>query len=148
MSVGRICQREIDIAEPHDTVDVAAVRMQQREVGALVVLDEERRVKGVVTDRDLVLRVLARKKNPHELRVEDVMTRDPHTVTEDTPIEGAVSLMHSGEFRRLPIVDDEGRLVGLVSLDDVLLLLCEEFASIRGLLQRETPKKVAGSLSD
>lgn len=148
MSVGRICQREIDVAEAHDTVDVAAVRMQQREVGALVVLDEERRVEGIVTDRDLVLRVLARKKNPRELRVADVMTRAPHTVTEDTPIESAVSLMHSGEFRRLPIVDDEGRLAGLISLDDVLLLLCDEFASIGGLLQRETPKKVAGNLSD
>jgi CBS domain-containing protein len=146
MSVGRICQREIDVAEPSETIAAVAARMQQREVGALVVLDEERRVTGIVTDRDLVLRVLARKKDPQKTLVEDVMTRAPYTVTEETSIENAVSLMHSGEFRRLPIVDDDRRLVGLVSLDDVLLLLCEEFASIRGLLQRETPKKAAGSL--
>jgi hypothetical protein len=59
----------------------------------------------------------------------------------------AVSIMRRGEFRRLPVVDKEGRLVGLVSLDDILLLLCEEFGSIRGLLERETPKKAAGSHS-
>lgn len=148
MSVGRICQREVDFAEAHETVTAAAVRMQQREVGALVVLDDDRRVAGIVTDRDLVLRVLARKKDPHETLLRDAMTRGPHTVTEDVSIESAVSLMHSGEFRRLPVVDGERHLVGMVTLDDVLLLLCEEFASIRGLLQRETPKKAAGSLSD
>lgn len=144
MSVGRICQREVDLATERETVTTAAVRMQQREVGTLVVVDAAKRVSGIVTDRDLVLRVLALKVDPHKTPLSEVMTPAPRTVSEETSIEEAVELMRGGEFRRLPVVDHDGHLVGLVSLDDVLLLLCEEFASVRGLLESETPKKVAG----
>jgi Mg/Co/Ni transporter MgtE len=71
------------------------------------------------------------------------MTRYPKTITEDATIEDALSLMRSGAFRRIPVVDREGRLVGLVALDDVLMLLCEEFTTIGTLLKRETPVAAA-----
>ena len=71
------------------------------------------------------------------------MTREPKTVSEDTPIEIAVSQMRAGAFRRLPVVDQRGELVGLVTLDDILMLLCEEFQSIGTLLRKETPVAAA-----
>ena len=70
------------------------------------------------------------------------MTRTPVTVSEDDSIESALSLMRSGRFRRLPVVAGEGKLAGLVSLDDVLMLLAEGFVEIGRLLQQETPRGV------
>jgi CBS domain-containing protein len=145
MSVGRICQREVDFVDPGESVFQAAERMHQRTVGALVVLDPKHRPIGIVTDRDLTLRAIAACRDPFTTTVAEVMTRDPKTVAEETAIEMALSLMRSGAFRRLPVVDQDDRLVGLVTLDDVLLLLCEEFAAIGGLLTRETPVAAAES---
>ena len=67
------------------------------------------------------------------------MTKNPRTVSEAAPIEQALSLMRSGGFRRLPVVRDDGTLVGLVSLDDILSLLAEEFAQVGSLVEKEMP---------
>lgn len=143
MSVGRICVREVDLADPDESVWQAAERMHQRGVGTLLVLDEWKKPIGIVTDRDLVERVLAKALDSSETRVRDAMTRHPRTISEESPIESALSLMRSGRFRRLPVVDREEKLVGLLSLDDVLMLLAEEFLQIGRLLERETPRGVA-----
>ena len=143
MSVGRICIRDVDLAEPTENVWKAAERMHQRCVGTLVVTDEWNKPAGIVTDRDLVERVLAEGRDAQTTLVQDVMTPSPQTIAEDEPIEEALSRMRNGRFRRLAVVDTEGKLVGLVSLDDVLMLLAEEFLEIGKLLERETPRGVA-----
>jgi len=135
MSVGRICSREIDIAEANETARDAARRMHQRDVGTLVVLNDDRQPIGLVTDRDLVCRVLAPPRDPEATRVREIMTTNPKVLREDSPIEGALGLMRAGSFRRVPIVDASGRLVGILTLDDVLALLAEEFGHIGGLLE-------------
>jgi len=137
MSVGRICSREIDIAEANETARDAARRMHQRDVGTLVVLNDDRQPIGLVTDRDLVCRVLAPPRDPETTRVREIMTTNPKVLREDSPIEGALGLMRAGSFRRVPIVDASGRLVGILTLDDVLALLAEEFGHIGGLLERQ-----------
>jgi CBS domain-containing protein len=139
MSVGKICQREVDFAGADESVFLAAERMRDRTVGALVVINERRQPIGILTDRDVTLRVVAAGRDPHDTTVEDVMTREPKVAQEQTPIEIAVAQMRSGAFRRLPVVDGNGELVGLITLDDILMLLCEEFNSIGGLLAREIP---------
>jgi CBS domain-containing protein len=121
----------------------AAERMHQRTVGVLVILDGDRRPIGIVTDRDLVVRAIAGGRDPYTTTVADVMTRHPQTVGEETAIESALSVMRSGAFRRLPVVNHDDRLVGLVTLDDILMLLCEEFQSIGSLLRKETPVAAA-----
>jgi CBS domain-containing protein len=143
MSVGKICQREVDFADSEETVFRAAERMRDRTVGALVVLDKARQPIGILTDRDVALRIVAAGRDPNDTMVEEVMTREPKTASEETPIEIAVSQMRAGAFRRLPVVDEAGELVGLVTLDDILMLLCEEFNSIGALLARETPVSAA-----
>lgn len=143
MTTGRICQREVDFADSTESVFRAAERMHQRTVGALVVLDGDRRPIGIVTDRDLVTRSIAGSRDPHTTTVAEVMTLNPKTVSEEAAIDSAISLMRSGAFRRLPVVDRDDRLVGLVTLDDILMLLCEELTSIGALLQRETPVAAA-----
>lgn len=147
MSVGRICVRDVDLADEDEAVWQVAERMHQRAVGTLVILNDAKQPIGIITDRDLVERVLAQRRDPSTASVREVMTADPKTIPEDAPIESALSLMASGRFRRLPVVNGEGKLVGLLSLDDVLMLFAEEFTQIGQLLERETPRGVvAGSI--
>jgi CBS domain-containing protein len=142
MSVGRICVREVDTANPEETVAVAAERMHQRAVGTLVVVNLAGQVVGIVTDRDLMSRVLAKGRNPANTPVTEVMTVNPKTVSEQTSIESALLIMRSGRFRRIPVVDRDNRLVGLITLDDIIMLLAEEFTQIGRLLTRETPRAI------
>lgn len=143
MSVGRICTREVDIAHADESVWQIAERMHQRVVGTLVVIDKDRVPVGIITDRDLVERVLAKALDPNSTTVQEVMTPAPETVDEQTPIEQAIALMRRERCRRLPVVDDQGQLAGLLSLDDVLQLLAEELTSVGELLEQQTVKAVA-----
>jgi len=143
MSVGRICVRSVDVAKMNESVSVAARRMHARNVGTLIVVDDDQRPLGLVTDRDLVVRVLAESRNASQTTVGDVMSRLPHTVNEETPIEDAMGIMRDGPYRRLPVVGHDGRLVGILSLDDILDLLAEEFGEIGRLLRKESPQSLA-----
>ncbi len=143
MSLGRICVRSVDVADPTEAVWQAAERMRQRGVGTLLIVDEWHKPIGIVTDRDLVLRVLAEGLHGNTVLVRDVMTADPKSLPEDAPIEEALKLMQAGGFRRVPIVNGEGKLVGLVSLDDILMLLSDGFRAIGELIERETPRGIA-----
>ena len=145
MSVGRICNREVDLAEPDEAVQIAAQRMNSRNVGTLMVLDNDSRPVGILTDRDLAIRVVGKGLDSLGTMVRDVMSKAPECVREDTPIETALSYMRAGPFRRLPVVDDDGKLLGLVSLDDVLDLLSEEFNEIGRLVRHEGPTVLAES---
>jgi CBS domain-containing protein len=147
MSVGRICVREVDTADPGESVAIAAERMHQRAVGTLVVVNDSAQVIGIVTDRDLVSRVLAKGCSPKEITVREAMTVGPKTVSEQMPIESALLIMRTGRFRRIPVVDRQHKLVGLVSLDDILMLLAEEFSQVGRLLQRETPRGIIENLN-
>jgi CBS domain-containing protein len=139
MSVGRICVRRVVIASHGESAREAASRMLKEEVGALVVLDAERRPVGIVTDRDLVARCLAPGRDPERTTVGDVMSRPATRVHEGTAIEDALAEMLRAHTRRLPVVDAEDRLVGILALDDVIELLAEETATIGKLLARRTP---------
>lgn len=143
MTVGRLCVRDVDVAEPDETVQVAAQRMHSRNVGTLVVLDPAGRPIGLLTDRDLTTRVLAEGRDGNLVTIDEVMTQDVRVVDEGCPIEVALEAMRAGPFRRVPVVNKKGELVGLLSIDDVLDLLAEEFKTISGLLGRESPSAVA-----
>ncbi|HTU24350.1 MAG TPA: CBS domain-containing protein [Pirellulales bacterium] len=134
MSVGSICQREVDVTDQKTTILAAAQRMRQHARGCLIVIERGQTPVGILTDRDVVVRVVAAGLDPATTTVGEVMTQFPHLASDDMPIENALGLMRRHGFRHLPVVDDGGRLAGLVTLDDVLLLLAEEFSSIGQLL--------------
>lgn len=143
MSVGRICMRHVDVARPDESVSVGARRMQARKVGSLVVVNKLFEPVGIVTDRDLVVRVLAEGLDPSQTELSEVMTRQVTTVTIETPVEDALRLMRGGSFRRLPVIDRSGRLSGIISLDDILDLLSHEFGEIGKLIVEEAPASIA-----
>ena len=136
VSVGRICVRTVIVADPKETARDAARRMTREGVGALVVVDDARRPIGIVTDRDLMARCVADGLDPAATALAAVMSAPARTVRESTEIEEALKLMARIHVRRLPVVDPEDRLVGILSLDDVLDLLAEESATIGRLLAR------------
>ena len=142
MSVKRICNPEVDVITAEEPVQTAAGRMHARKVGTLVVVNECREPIGIVTDRDLAVRVVAEGRNPTATIVDEVMTRDPETVRENTAVEDALRIMRNGCFRRVPVVDDDNQLVGLLSLDDILHLLAHDFAQIGDLMERESPESL------
>lgn len=142
MSLARICQHNVDVAREPETAWQAAERMHQRTVGTLVVVDRSRKPVGILTDRDLVVRVLAAGKEPHSITVGEVMTRNPEMVTIETPIDAVLSIMRNGAFRRVPVVAADGTLAGLVSLDDILLSLADEFTRVGELLEAQNPSAV------
>ncbi len=112
-----------------DTVETAARTMRDRGVGSLVVVREGQPL-GIVTDRDLVLRVLAEGLDPRSVRLADVVTYDPVTVATTDGIETAVARMRAHGVRRLPLVDERGQAVGIVTSDDLLVLLGGEMAAL------------------
>jgi CBS domain-containing protein len=143
MSVARICRRDVDTAEARESVRAAAQRMASRAVGMLLVLDAENRPIGLVTDRDIALRVVGEGRDPAALTVGDVMSRSPRTVSELAAIEDALALMRTHGVRRLPVVSPQGALVGVVSLDDVLALLADELWQMGRVIAKTSPQVLA-----
>lgn len=139
MSIGRICNRSVVVISPDESLREAARRMSQYNVGTLVIVDGNNVPTGIVSDRDLVVRCLAPGRDPDAMTVEEVMTTPVRRLPEETPIEDALSTMASLGVRRLPVVDRDERLAGLLSVDDVLELLTEEAESIGKLLVRYAP---------
>jgi CBS domain-containing protein len=113
--------------------------MRQRTVGSLIVVNDSKQPIGIITDRDLVIRAVADGKDAEVTPVIDVMTPDLVVASGDTPLIGALRLMRDGPFRRLPVVDSQGVLVGLVTLDDILMTLARQFSEIGDLIELETP---------
>lgn len=120
--------------------------MRQHTVGCLIVADREQFPLGILTDRDLVMRVVAAQRDAARTTVGEVMTRFPELAHEDMPIEAALELMRRRAFRRLPVIDKDGRVSGVVTLDDILILLTEELTQIGEILRRETPQAVAAAI--
>jgi CBS domain-containing protein len=96
----------------------AARKMLSEDVGSLPVVDGEALV-GMVTDRDLVLHVLAKDLDPHAVPISEVASENPVTAEPDEALDEALQRMASEQIRRLPVVDDDGRLVGILAQADI-----------------------------
>src|SRR6187200_397858 len=101
MCTGRSCGRIVDVVKTDESVWSAAERMHERGVRALVVVNADREPVGIVTDRDLLERVLTKRLNPDKTLVRQIMTMDPQTIYEGAPLDAALLLMREGGFRRL-----------------------------------------------
>lgn len=144
MSVGEICNREVIVILRNEPVVEAAKLMRQYHVGAVIVIDKSsgRTVPvGVVTDRDLVVEVLATELDETVITVGDIMAQDVFTVKESAAASEAIELMRRKTARRLPVVDESGELTGILTLDDALQLLSEELLDLAKLVRYEQKKE-------
>lgn len=122
----------VAVVEPETPALVVAQVMRRHHVGALVVVDAEEKSHpiGIVTDRDLVLELVAEGLDPAVFTAGDIMTINLVTARPDMDAMDAVELMSKHQLRRLVIADDAGRLVGIVTLEDIVELLARELGSL------------------
>lgn len=140
MSIGEICNREVVIAQRETTVLEASRLMRQYHVGDLVVVDEtdgKRVPVGIVTDRDVVLEVVSMELDASVLTAGDIMGLELATVRESEGIFETIRYMRTKGVRRLPVVDAQGALIGIITLDDLLELLTEEMSELSKLVSKE-----------
>ena len=116
-----VMTREPICCEPGDPVARAADMMRQHDVGSLPVVESRNsgRLVGIVTDRDLVTKVVAANRDVASATVRDAMTTNPASVKEDDDLNQAMSLMKDRQVRRMPVVDQSGRLSGIIAQADV-----------------------------
>ena len=133
MHIGEICTTSVIYCTRDDSVQDAALKMRQHHVGDLVVIDQpddEKLPVGIVTDRDIVVSVIALGLDPASLLVGDIMSDDLDTCAMADDVYETIERMRLRGVRRMPVVDDGGRLAGVVSADDLLGFLAEEMGEL------------------
>lgn len=140
MKVGQYCKRSvISIAGSADVAEAAKL-MRDQHVGLLVVHkqgDDGRKPTGVITDRDIVVQVIARGVDAHSVTVDDAMTRQPLIANESDELSDALQAMRLAGIRRVPVVDIRGTLTGIIALDDAIALITGLLCDISGSIKSE-----------
>jgi CBS domain-containing protein len=140
MAIGEICNREVVYVNRDVTVNAACKLMRHYHVGSLVVVDEidgKRVPAGILTDRDIVVEIGATDLDPKVITVGDIMLPELVTVAENQGVLETIGIMRSKGVRRVPIVDGESRLIGIVTIDDLLEVLAGELTDIASIVSRE-----------
>ncbi len=144
MSIGDICNREVVLVNKDSSVQDAARLMRVHHVGDLVVAEERdgRRIPiGILTDRDIVIEVIAEDVDVGSVAIGDVMSFKLLTASEQDDTFDTIKLMQTKGVRRLPVVDKQGQLVGIVTIDDLIDLLAETLMDVAGLIAYEQKRE-------
>ena len=145
LNVGEICNRSVVFAYQHMDVSEAARLMSEHHVGSLVVIEDApsgRAVVGILTDRDIVINIVARDRDAKAVGVADIMSRNPLTVRPTDSINDTLTLMRRHGVRRVPVTDSQARLIGIVTLDDLLEIVSEELNSLVLTIKSEQKREV------
>jgi CBS domain-containing protein len=136
MSIEALLAGPVQALRPHDTCAEAARQMRDANIGAIVVQDGGRPV-GVVTDRDVAVRVVAGGLDAERTPLADVMSDDPVFLSHERSLGELIAAMRDLAIRRIVVVDSQGRLEGLVSMDDLVMLLADQLGALAGAIRAE-----------
>lgn len=136
MGIERLIQRDVEHLPPDAPCIEAARLMRETGVGCVVVVEDGRPL-GVVTDRDLVLRVIALGRDPAKEPLRDIMAGEPVFLGSERGVEEVLQTMSEQGVRRMPVVDEEGLLEGIVTMDDLLLVLAQQLGWLADAVRRE-----------
>ncbi len=145
MSVGEYCTRDVIVMRGDESVAAAAKLMREQHIGDVILVEDRgdiRRPTGIVTDRDLVVEVMATGLEPETLALRDIVTESAYLVREDDSLFDALELMRYQAVRRVPVVDDTGDLVGLIAVDDVIGLLAEMLDDLAAVVERQREREL------
>ena len=137
MTIADIMREDVVTASPDTPVNEVATTMRDETVGSVVVVEDGAPV-GLVTDRDIAVRIAADALDSTEMTARQMMTEDPVTVDVDTGILELCNAMHDEGVRRMPVVDGDD-LTGIVTLDDLTVLLSGELQELAGVIRSESP---------
>ena len=118
MSISEVMTREVRVVSPDDTLQYVARVMEDQDFGSLPVAENDRLV-GMLTDRDIAIRAVAHGLRPHDSKVREIMSKVVRYVYDDESVQDVARIMGELHVRRLPVLDREKRLVGIVSLGDL-----------------------------
>ncbi len=107
------------VLKEDDSVAKAVQLMAEHNIGAVVIVDGSMKPIGIFTERDLLIKVCAKGLDMSSVKLKEVMTKNPFTIKEETPVKHALEIMLNFGFRHLPIVDESGTLIGIVSIRDL-----------------------------
>lgn len=138
MPVADVARTNVMTAHRDQSAGNLATVMAEKGVGSVLIEDDDKPV-GIVTDRDLVVEVLEPRRSASEVTAGDIMTETMATVYDHDGIFEATGLMLEHSVRRLPVVDDDGTITGIVTLDDLVLLLADELENLAGVVESESP---------
>ena len=144
MTIAEICTRDVVVATRDITVRNAAKLMREYHVGCIVLVEEQggkRKPCGILTDRDIVVAVTALGLDAEVIRAGDVAAKELLELSETAGIAETVAVMRMKGVRRLPVVDKNGTLIGIIAADDVLGLLAEELQGLATMVAREHRKE-------
>jgi len=148
MSIGEFCNREVVYALRDTTVMEAAALMRSHHVGSLVVVDVvgggKRKPVGIVTDRDIIVEVTATGLDPKTMTTGDIMSSQLAMVREEDTVEQTMEMMRFKGVRRLPVVDRDGGLAGIITIDDLLELVAENLIELTRIISREQAEEARG----
>ena len=133
-----IVREEVVTASPSTSLTELAKIMEEEDVGSVVIV-EENRPRGIVTDRDITIEAVARGEDPTSVTAEDVMSEDLVTVDADSGIFDVIRTMEESNVRRIPAVDSDGDLAGIVAFDDLVILLGRELKLLGDVVEAEIP---------
>lgn len=136
MTIESFARREVITASPDDTAFELAATMRDEKIGSVVITDDETPV-GIVTDRDLTVKVLADRADPDDVTAADVMSAELRTIPYDAGFYEATELMSKHSIRRVPVTDDDGRLRGIITADDLSELLADEQQELAGVVREQ-----------
>jgi CBS domain-containing protein len=140
MPIGDICVLDVVTCNRDTKIDEVAQLMRQHHVGDVVLIEESKGKQvpvGILTDRDIVTSVIALKLDPAMFSAGDLISRKIITVREDLGVFEAIQEMRRHGVRRMPVLDQEGTLAGIISIDDLFALLAEEMAELAKLISKE-----------
>ncbi len=140
MLVGEYCNREVVVVEEDKSVTEAAAIMRQYHVGDVVICKAQygKQVPvGIITDRDVALEIVAKGIDPESVRVGDAMSFDLTTVSEHDDLMHVIELMRDKGVRRVPVIDADEALVGILTVDDIVDLLSEVLVDLAHLVDRQ-----------
>lgn len=140
MKIGDFCTREVVIIDREATILEAAKLMRRHHVGDVVVVDvcgNRNRPIGILTDRDIVVELLAEEVDFSRLCIGDVMSLDLHSVKEEDDLLDTIQFMRRRGVRRTPVVGAAGELIGIITLDDIIEVLSEQLTALTQLCSRE-----------
>ena len=139
MSLQNYCRKPVVRISPETNITEACQLMEQNNIGCLIA-EREGKLCGIVTDRDIALRVTGAKRDPDKTKVKDIMTPDPIRISVDKDLHHLTELMHAYNVRRVPIVNGFDTTLGIVTLDDLIALFGEEMSEIGKAISEEFPR--------
>ena len=129
MSLVNFCRKPVVKIAPEKSVSEACRAMEENNIGCLIV-ENDGKLCGIVTDRDIALKVAGALRDPQKTTVREIMTSDPIRISVDKDLHHLTSLMHAFHVRRVPIVNGHDTIVGIITLDDIIALIANEMSEI------------------